>query len=86
MAFQSDSSLVVAAPTGSGKTGVMELAILRLVARQIDHQGQLHLRGGALKAIYLAPTRALVQVRARSGWSASRLQDLSSSSSTPRRK
>ena len=64
-AFQSDSNLVVAAPTGSGKTGVMELAILRLVARQIDHQGQLHVRAGTFKAIYLAPTRALVQVRTR---------------------
>lgn len=62
-AFQSDSNLVVAAPTGSGKTGVMELAILRLVARQIDDRGQLHVRAGAFKAIYLAPTRALVQVR-----------------------
>ncbi|KAK9831896.1 hypothetical protein WJX81_006765 [Elliptochloris bilobata] len=65
LAFSSDSNLVVAAPTGSGKTGVMELAILRLVARQIDRQGQLRVRRGAFKAVYLAPTRALVQERVR---------------------
>ena len=62
LAFQSNSNLVVAAPTGSGKTGVMELAILRLMANHINDQGQLHMRPGAFKAMYLAPTRALVQV------------------------
>lgn len=62
LAFQSASNLVVAAPTGSGKTGVMELAILRLMANHINDQGQLHMKPGALKAMYLAPTRALVQV------------------------
>ena len=86
MAFQSDTNLVVAAPTGSGKTGVMELAIMRLVARQIDNQGQLHVSAGAFKAIYLAPTRALVQVRARSDRSASSSRHLSHTSSTLRRK
>ena len=39
---------VVAAPTGSGKTGVMELAILRVFSSR--------------KAVYLGPVRALVQV------------------------
>lgn len=62
LAFQSNSNLVVAAPTGSGKTGVMELAILRLMANHMNDQGQLHIRLGAFKAMYLAPTRALVQV------------------------
>jgi len=62
-AFQSDNNLVVSAPTGTGKTGVMELAILRLLARQLDEHGHLHVKPGALKAVYLAPSRALVQVR-----------------------
>lgn len=62
-AFQSDNNLVVSAPTGAGKTGIMELAILRLVSRQLDEQGQLRVKPGALKAVYLAPSRALVQVR-----------------------
>ena len=62
-AFLSDDNLVVSAPTGAGKTGVMELAILRLLARQVDEHGQLRVKPGALKAVYLAPSRALVQVR-----------------------
>ena len=32
-AFESDLNMVVSAPTGAGKTGVMELAILRLMTR-----------------------------------------------------
>ena len=58
-AFGSDAPLVVAAPTGAGKTGVLELALCRLV-----------LRGPATaKALYLAPSRALVSERV-SDWRA----------------
>lgn len=131
--FLSEVSVVVSAPTGSGKTGVMELAILRLMQRydaymhaymqtavfrlsllqcsllhisacndtafsvsasaatsiqarpptiaiamplcsltslipvvdsyrHIDASGNFNLQAGAVKAIYLAPMRALVQV------------------------
>lgn len=54
---------VVSAPTGSGKTGVMELAMLRLLYRHIQSDGQLLSPKGRTKIIYLAPIRALVQER-----------------------
>ena len=66
--ISSDDSIVVAAPTSSGKTLLFELAILRL----------LWLRGGGApgppppsaahghgKAVYLAPLKALAEERAR---------------------
>jgi replicative superfamily II helicase len=52
---------VVAAPTGSGKTGVMELAMLRVFSKQISPQGSFQSKQGAVKIVYLAPMRALVQ-------------------------
>lgn len=53
---------VVSAPTGSGKTGVMELCLLRLLSKQLDSEGE-HLNGkrGSVKAVYIAPLRALCQ-------------------------
>ena len=56
---------MVAAPTGSGKTGVMELAILRLVSGYIDQDKQFVLKPGSLKVVYLAPIRALVQEKVK---------------------
>ena len=56
---------VVAAPTGSGKTGVMELAILRVMSHFIDPTGAFKLNPGAAKIIYLAPIRALVQEKVK---------------------
>ena len=53
---------MVAAPTASGKTGVIELAILRMLAPSLSGNGlTLHREVGAQKAIYVAPMRALVQ-------------------------
>jgi replicative superfamily II helicase len=60
----SDASVVVAAPTGAGKTVVMELGILRLLTRSISPTGQLQHQPGSLKAVYLAPAKALVQEKA----------------------
>ncbi len=55
---------VVSAPTGSGKTGVMELAVMRLLRQRLDPEGK-QLTGrddpGRAKAVYIAPLRALVQ-------------------------
>ncbi|KAA6419380.1 MAG: putative ATP-dependent DNA helicase HFM1-like [Trebouxia sp. A1-2] len=65
IAYGSDINIVVAAPTGSGKTGVMELAILRLISVYIDQSNQFVLRPGALKIVYLAPIRALVQEKVK---------------------
>ncbi len=53
---------VVAAPTGSGKTGILELAILRLLSKCLDGKQLLSQSHGSLKTIYLAPSKALVQV------------------------
>jgi ATP-dependent DNA helicase HFM1/MER3 len=53
---------VVAAPTGSGKTGVLELAMLRMLSRCLGEQGQFCHQPGCVKAVYLGPTKALVQV------------------------
>lgn len=49
--YKSDEDVVVSAPTASGKTTLMDLAILRLVER-----------GGGL-IVYLAPLKALCQER-----------------------
>ncbi|KAI8582531.1 hypothetical protein K450DRAFT_269277 [Umbelopsis ramanniana AG] len=51
--YRADGNLVVSAPTGSGKTVLLELAILRTL-----HQEGCH------KAIYIAPTKALSSQRA----------------------
>ena len=53
---------VLSAPTGAGKTGVMELAILGMLSANIDAEGVYRHRQGCLKAVYLAPSKALVQV------------------------
>ncbi|KIW93164.1 uncharacterized protein Z519_05769 [Cladophialophora bantiana CBS 173.52] len=55
-AFQSDDNVVVSAPTGSGKTVVMELAICRLVAQS---------KGQDFKVVYQGPTKSLCSERYR---------------------
>ena len=65
---------VVSAPTGAGKTGVMELAILRLLSKHLTpaaaphpHMQQLQQVLQALKGrnkvVYIGPIKALVQER-----------------------
>ena len=54
-AYLSDDNFVVAAPTGSGKTVILELAICRLAGRR-DNQN--------FKIVYQAPTKALCSERA----------------------
>ncbi|CAO0800764.1 unnamed protein product [Mucor circinelloides] len=54
-AFYQNGNLVISAPTGSGKTVLMELAIIRTL-----------LHGGAnSKIIYMAPTKSLCSERAK---------------------
>ena len=45
----------------AGKTILLELAILRMLLQHISPAGQFGHRPGHLKAVYLAPARALVQ-------------------------
>ena len=53
-ALHSDCNMVVAAPTGSGKTAIHEIAIIRLMS-DVSRK--------ALKAVYIAPNKALCQQR-----------------------
>ena len=55
LAFGSDTPLVVAAPTGSGKTAVLELALARLWSTQSDDVRPA--------AVYIAPLKALTTER-----------------------
>jgi ATP-dependent DNA helicase HFM1/MER3 len=58
-AFQTDDNLVLSAPTGSGKTLVLELAVCRLLTQS---------RNTDFKVVYQAPTKALCAERYRD-WS-----------------
>ncbi|CAA2997099.1 D -box ATP-dependent RNA helicase D 17 isoform X1 [Olea europaea subsp. europaea] len=63
--FLSDINMVISAPTGSGKTVLFELCILRLLSKFISTDGKfVHLKG-TLKTIYIAPSKALVQEKLR---------------------
>ncbi|XP_049548280.1 probable ATP-dependent DNA helicase HFM1 [Anopheles darlingi] len=52
--LQTDDSLVVNAPTGSGKTVILELAIAKIAMQSTGGGG-----GSGFRIIYLAPTRSL---------------------------
>lgn len=54
--YDSDSNVVISAPTGSGKTAIMEMAMLRQMQR--DPQA-------TRRILYLAPSRALCSERYR---------------------
>ncbi|OMO69422.1 hypothetical protein COLO4_29060 [Corchorus olitorius] len=63
--FLSDVNMVISAPTGSGKTVLFELCILRLLSKFISGDGRfVHIKG-TQKAIYIAPSKALVQEKLR---------------------
>lgn len=57
--YESNDNVVVSAPTGSGKTTVMELAICRLIGSAEQ---------GSYKVIYQAPTKALCSEKKRCGF------------------
>ncbi|XP_048140179.1 DExH-box ATP-dependent RNA helicase DExH17 isoform X2 [Rhodamnia argentea] len=66
--FHSDINMVISAPTGSGKTVLFELCILRLLSRFITDEMKFIHTKGTLKTIYIAPSKALVQEKLRD-WS-----------------
>jgi len=57
--------MIISAPTGSGKTMCLELGILGMLAAEIDMDGRLAHSPGTTKAVYIAPTRSLVQEKSR---------------------
>lgn len=60
VAFHEDGNMLVCAPTGSGKTNVAMLAILREIGKNRDPEtGQIMLDD--FKIVYIAPLKALVQ-------------------------
>ncbi|KAJ7970807.1 DExH-box ATP-dependent RNA helicase [Quillaja saponaria] len=63
--FHSDVNMVISAPTGSGKTVLFELCILRLLSRFFSEDGRFVHTKGTLKTIYIAPSKALVQEKLR---------------------
>ncbi|GAB7354044.1 hypothetical protein MBLNU459_g4625t1 [Dothideomycetes sp. NU459] len=59
-AFKDDGNMLICAPTGSGKTNVAMLAMLREIGKHRDPQtGAIDL--DAFKIIFIAPLKALVQ-------------------------
>ncbi|KAK5654988.1 hypothetical protein OQA88_6747 [Cercophora sp. LCS_1] len=58
-AFQDDGNMLVCAPTGSGKTNVAMLTILREIGKNRNAKGEIDL--DAFKIVYIAPLKALVQ-------------------------
>lgn len=67
-AWNSDSNLLVSAPTGSGKTVCFELAILREVHKVVGLLETKHLGSNGLgrKFVFIAPTKALCSEKADS--------------------
>ncbi|GFP99856.1 probable ATP-dependent DNA helicase hfm1 [Phtheirospermum japonicum] len=66
--YLSDVNMVISAPTGSGKTVLFELCIMRLLSKFINGDGNFTHHKGTLKTIYIAPSKALVQEKVRD-WS-----------------
>ncbi|GAA0138701.1 DNA metabolism protein [Lithospermum erythrorhizon] len=63
--FCSDINMVISAPTGSGKTVLFELCILRLLSNFLSAEGTLNHIKGTLKTVYISPSKALVQEKLR---------------------
>nr|XP_043617378.1 DExH-box ATP-dependent RNA helicase DExH17 [Erigeron canadensis] len=64
--FHTDINMVISAPTGSGKTVLFELSILRILSKFISPEGRFVHTKGTLKTIYISPSKALVQEKLRS--------------------
>jgi pre-mRNA-splicing helicase BRR2 len=58
-AFEDDGNMLICAPTGSGKTNVAVLAMLREIGKNRNSRGEIDL--DAFKIVCIAPLKALVQ-------------------------
>lgn len=58
-AFNTDENLLICAPTGSGKTNVAMLAILREIGKHRDPETG-HISLDTLKVVFISPLKALV--------------------------
>lgn len=58
-ALETDENMLVCAPTGSGKTNVALLAMMREIGKHINDDGTIN--ADDFKIIYVAPMRSLVQ-------------------------
>ena len=56
-AFTSNENILVAAPTGAGKTNVAMLTVLQTIKRFLDPSGKIRLK--EFKIVYVAPMKAL---------------------------
>lgn len=63
--YLSDVNMVISAPTGSGKTVLFELCIMRILSKFFTDDGKFIHHKGTLKTIYIAPSKALVQEKLR---------------------
>jgi len=64
LAYRGGVNCVISAPTGAGKTGILELAVARmLTANAAAPASSSTTPSRAAKAIYLAPSRALIHER-----------------------
>ncbi|KAF3795031.1 DExH-box ATP-dependent RNA helicase [Nymphaea thermarum] len=60
-----DTNATISAPTGSGKTVLFELCILRVLSRFLTEEGKFNQMKGTFKTVYVAPSKALVQEKLR---------------------
>lgn len=58
VAFQSDVNMLICAPTGSGKTNIALLSILRALEKNVKANGEIDI--SRVKIVYIAPMKALV--------------------------
>lgn len=63
-AFNGDSNMLICAPTGSGKTNIALLTVLKTLSRFYNTETK-KLNLSAFKIVYIAPLKALVQEQVR---------------------